>query len=78
MSGMEPEVRDFLKRIVLSICLGLIWLILNMTAGIYLGWLFVRGRLSAGNIVYYCFFLVSLALLIRFYLRTWQKKFPHG
>ena len=78
MSGMEPEASDFLKRIVLSISLGLVWLILNMTIGIYLGWLFVKGRVGIGNIIYYCFFAGSLLLLIRFYIRTWRKKFPHG
>jgi hypothetical protein len=78
MSIIEPEVRDFLKRIVSSIFIGFFWLMLNMTLGIYFGFLFVRGKISIGNIIFYIFFLASLAFLMRFYFRTWKKKFPHG
>jgi hypothetical protein len=78
MSSLEPEVQDFLKRIVSSLFLGLFWLMLNMTLGIYFGLLFVDGKISIGNIIFYIFLLGSLFLLIRFYYRTWKKKFPHG
>ncbi len=75
---VEPEVKDFLRRVLSSIFWGFFWLMLNMTIGIYFGLLFVNGKLSAGNIIFYSFFLISLFFLIRFYIRTWKKKFPHG
>lgn len=78
MDYFEPDVKDFLKRIVSSLFLGLFWLILNMTFGIYFGFLFVNGKISAGNIIFYVFLFGSLFLLIRFYYKTWKKKFPHG
>jgi hypothetical protein len=78
MDYFEPDVKDFLKRIVSSLFLGLFWLMLNMTLGIYFGLLFVNGKVSIGNIIFYIFLLGSLFLLIRFYYRTWKKKFPHG
>lgn len=78
MSNFEPDVKDFLKRIVSSLFLGLFWLMLNMTLGIYFGLLFVDGKVSIGNMIFYVFLLGSLVLLIRFYYRTWKKKFPHG
>jgi hypothetical protein len=78
MSGMETDTRDFLKKIVQSIFLGLLWLGLNMTMGIYNGLLFFEDRITAGNIFYYLFFLASLLALIRYYYVTWKKKFPHG
>lgn len=78
MSNMESEVRDFLKRIVRSLFLGLFWLILNMTMGIYFGLLFIEDRISIGNIIFYIFFTGSLAALIWFYYKTWRKRFPHG
>jgi hypothetical protein len=76
--SMEPEVRDFLKRIVLSLFLGLCWLMIMMTMGIYFDLLPVYGRLSAGNVIFYVVFLGSGALYLRFLFRTWRKKFPHG
>lgn len=78
MSSVEPEVKDFLKKIVWSIFLGLFWLILNMILGIYLGYLFIEGQIGIGNILFYIFLSASLIFLIRFYYLTWKKKFPHG
>jgi tellurite resistance protein TehA-like permease len=78
MSGVEPEVQDFLKKIVWSVFLGLLWLMLNMTMGIYFGLLFIEDGISLGNIIFYLFLLSSLAALIWFYYKTWKKKFPHG
>jgi hypothetical protein len=78
MSNMEPEVQDFLKKIVRSIFLGLLWLMLNMTMGIYFGLLFIEDRVSIGNIIFYIVFIGSLAALIRYYYKTWKKRFPHG
>ena len=78
MGGLEPEVKDFLKRIVWSVFLGLLWLMLNTTFGIYFNLLFVEDKISFGNIIYYLFFLLSLVGLIWFYYKTWSKKFPHG
>ncbi len=78
MSGVEPEVRDFLKKILQSVFFGLFWMMLNMTLGIFFGWMFVGERLNAGNICFYLFAAGSLAWLVRFYYRTWKNKFPHG
>jgi len=78
MSQMEPEVKDFLKRVLWSFFFGLTWMMLNMTLGIYFNLLFVRDGISLANLLYYLFFLASLLLLIWYYYRTWKKKFPHG
>jgi type IV secretory pathway VirB2 component (pilin) len=78
MSMMEPEVKDFLKKIVQSVFTGLLWMMINMIAGIYFGWMFIYDKISVGNIIFYVFLIVSLLWLIRFYYRTWKNKFPHG
>ena len=78
MSNVEPEVKDFLKKIVQSIFMGLLWLTLNMIIGIYNGLLFIEEKIRPANILFYIFLAGSLAGLIWFYYRTWKKKFPHG
>ena len=78
MSTMEPEVRNFLKKIVSSIFMGLFWLMLNSILGIYFNLLFIETKISIGNIIFYIIFVGSLAALILFYYRTWKQKFPHG
>lgn len=78
MSSMEPEAKLFLKKILLSVFLGLFWLLANMTIGIYFGLMIIDEKITAGNIFFYLFLLISLAALIWFYYKTWKKKFPHG
>jgi hypothetical protein len=74
MSGMEPEVQNFLKRIVQTVSVTLLFLMLHMTFGIYLNWAFFEGTPRAGNIIYYFVFLLSFAGLIYFYYRLWKGK----
>ena len=75
--SMEPNIRDFLGRIVISIFLGLCWLMINMTLGFYFDLLPIYGRVSTGNIIFYLFLLVSGFFYFRWLFRTWRKKFPH-
>ncbi|MFI5153786.1 MAG: hypothetical protein ACHQET_10665 [Chitinophagales bacterium] len=78
MSSIEPEARSFLRKIAWSVFFGILWMMFNMTLGIYYGLLFAENGVGIWNILYYVLFLVSLFLLIRYYLRTWKQKFPHG
>ncbi len=78
MSSMEPEVREFLKKIVLSVFVGLGWLTLNMTLGIYFNLLFIENKFAIGNLIFYIIFIASFFLMIWFFYRTWKKRFPHG
>jgi len=75
MSGMEPEARDFLIRVSLSILAGLTWLFTNVTAGIFLGWLFFDTHPTKGNYIFYSWLLLSFAGLILIYLRLWKNRF---
>jgi membrane protein DedA with SNARE-associated domain len=71
---MEPEVRAFLLRVLYTITAGLIWMILNVWAGIYMGWLFFEGSMKTGNVIFYSFMVISLGVLIWYYVRLWQVK----
>ncbi|MEO6915056.1 MAG: hypothetical protein ABI151_04880 [Chitinophagaceae bacterium] len=76
--GFEPEVQAFLQKVMFSIGAALLWLILNMTIGIFGGWMFFHDQPTVGNYIFYAWFFVSLFLLLRFLFRTWKGKFPHG
>ena len=78
MSQLEPEVKDFLKKIIQSVFVGLLWMFANMIMGIFMGWLFISERIRAVNIIFYIFFAASSVVMVLFYYRTWKKKFPHG
>ena len=69
---MEPEVRQFLIKIVQSLSMGLLWLLVNMTIGIYYGFAFFEGSPTIGNYVYYAACSVSLVLLILYLKKKWK------
>jgi NADH:ubiquinone oxidoreductase subunit 3 (subunit A) len=71
---MEPEVRAFLKRILQTISMGMLFLLLHMTFGIYFNWAFFEGSIRLINIIYYIVLLASLAGLIYYYYRLWNEE----
>ena len=74
MSGMEPEVQEFLKRIAQTVSVSLLFFLFHMTVGLYLNWAFFEGSPRTGNIIYYLIFLITLAGLIYFYYWLWKGK----
>jgi hypothetical protein len=70
--GMEPDARELLVKVSKSLGSGLIWLIINMTLGIYMQWLFFGDHMTTGNYIFYAFMILSLAALIWFNVRIWK------
>lgn len=73
---MEPELREFFRRIIQTVSVGLIWLMINSTAGIMFEYAFIQGKISTGNILFYAWLLVSGALILRYFIRLWRTKIP--
>ena len=63
-SGMEPEVKKYLKKVLYSLMAGLLWLMVNVTTGIYYGLAFHEGKRTITNILFYIWLAISLALLL--------------
>lgn len=74
----EDDPRDFLRRIVWSLSLGLLWLVTNIGIGMYNDLIVPQGKLTLGNFIFYSWMAVSLTALIWINVRIWKKKFPHG
>lgn len=72
MSEMEPEARNFLVKIASSLSMGLLWMLVNMTIGIYLNYAFFDHSPSLGNYLFYIWFVASFLLLIFYYKRKWN------
>ena len=73
---MEEDAKQFLLRVVRSLTAALLWLIINMTLGIYFGLLLFEHVPTTGNIIFYLWFILSIGMLIRYLLRTWWPKNP--
>jgi hypothetical protein len=72
--GMEPDVREFLVRIMQTISMSIVWLLVNMTIGIYFDFAFFVGKPSLWNYLFYLWFLISFAWLLHYFYKKWEVK----
>ena len=70
---MEPEIREFFKRLVTSISLLVIWMMINVTIGIKYNYAFYDDNMRWYNIVFYAWLAISFIALIWAYKKIWQK-----
>lgn len=71
-SGMEPEVKKYLRKVLNSFFVGAFWLITIATAGIFFELGFVSDGFRWYNAVFYLFAACSLLFLIRYYYKVWK------
>jgi hypothetical protein len=71
---MEPEMIAFLIRVMQTISIGLLWLLVNMTFGIYFGLGFFDDKPSLVNYIYYAGFFISLYFLLLYFRKKWKGK----
>ncbi len=71
--GVEPETRAFFVLIVNSMAWMLLWMVLNVLFGIYLGYAFFDGSPGWKNIIYYGLSLAGFAILIRHLIKKWKQ-----
>ena len=69
---MDEETSAFLILIVNTIARVLLWMLLQVLIGIYLGYAFYEGQPVWQNIAYYCFFLISLVVLLKYLKAKWK------
>lgn len=70
---MEPGVKEYLIRIVNTLSLGLLWMAINSTAGIMFELGIVKDHITLGNILFYCFFILTFFFYMRWIIRLWKK-----
>ena len=72
---MEPEIKEYLLRIAKTVFMCLLWMAVNSTIGIMFDLAFIHDNISLPNIIFYVWFVVTLALLVWYYVRLWKKPF---
>ena len=74
MSEMEPEVREFLQKIVWSLSAIMVWMLINILVGIKWGYaLFEKGH-TLGSVIFYIWIMISSYFLFRLYQKFWGHK----
>lgn len=75
MSGMEPEVRQYLQGIAVSISLILLWMLTLILFGLKLGYFFFEAGHTLGSLIFYAWMLGSGIFLVRWLLKRWKPHF---
>jgi membrane protein YdbS with pleckstrin-like domain len=73
-SGWDPDVKQFLVKILNSISLVLLWMIACATAGIYFQFGYTNGKPVIYTIIFYVAMAVTLFLLLRHLYKIWKKE----
>ncbi|MBA2248833.1 MAG: hypothetical protein H0W12_01420 [Chitinophagaceae bacterium] len=72
MSDMEPEVRNFLAKITISLSVSVLWMLINSTFGIFFKYAFFEDKPTIGNYIFYIWFVISLGWLIYYLYKKWK------
>jgi hypothetical protein len=72
---MDPEVKKYFTKIINSFTIGLLWLFLIVTFGLYFQLGFIAGKLQWYNYIFYFFLVLSFVFLIWFYYKLWKEDF---
>ena len=69
----EPNIVQFLVKILNSIAMTLAWIIAGATAGIYYKLGYTNGKPLIYTILFYAGMLISLFFLIRYLYKIWKN-----
>ena len=69
---MEDDTREFLVLIVNTIAWVLLWMMINVLMGIYMGYGFFESTPDWKNIAYYFFLIISFIFLVKLLKRKWK------
>lgn len=70
---MDPQVSRILIRIIWSITAVVVWLMINVFAGLKYEFIVIDPSRYVGNILYYIWLISSLYLLIRILKKWWGE-----
>jgi hypothetical protein len=70
---MDPQVREFMQRIVWSLSSALLWLMINAVAGLKYELALFDASHRLGTIVFYCWLIGSFMGLLFLFRRWWKS-----
>lgn len=69
---MEPEVREFLQRIVWTLSTALLWLMINTIAGLRFELAIIDGKHPIATLCFYAWLLASLFIMLKLFRKWWK------
>jgi len=72
--GIDPEVKRYFKRIMNSFSWASLWLLAVSTAGLFFKLAIIDGGVQWYNILFYVLSAATLAILLTYLYKIWNKK----
>lgn len=69
---MEPQIMEYLQRIMRSIGITILWMLLNSTIGLMFGYAYIGTSIHLFNVLFYIFLITTLVGLIYILYRIWK------
>ncbi|MFT3949828.1 MAG: hypothetical protein QM763_22885 [Agriterribacter sp.] len=69
----EPDIKEFLIKILQAVTALVVWAIITMFFGLYLEWAHIHHHFNILNAIFYVWFAVSFIGLIYFFYKVWKR-----
>lgn len=70
----EDDITGFLVLIVQTLSMIILFIMVNLTLGLFFNLAFFEGSIGIKNIVYYIFFIGSLIFVARYVYKKWTAR----
>ena len=70
----EDDIIGFLILIVQTLSMIILFIMVNVTLGLFFNLAFFEGSISLKNILYYLFFLWSIIFVVRYIHKKWSAR----
>ena len=75
---MEPNFIHYLKQIIKSLLVFLVWMTVNIKFGILDNHAFVNDKIQMNNIIFYAWLLFSSIIVVVYLIILWGEKYKQN
>ncbi|PVD52067.1 hypothetical protein DC498_11815 [Terrimonas sp.] len=72
-SETEPDIKEFLIKILQAVTALVVWAVITMFFGLYLEWAHIHHHFNILNAIFYIWFVASFIGLIYFLYKVWKR-----
>ncbi len=75
---MEPNFIHYLKQIIKTLVVFLVWMTINIKFGILDDYAFYNDKVQLGNIIFYAWLVISSVVVIVYLIKLWKEKYKQN
>lgn len=75
---MEPNFIHYLKQIIKTLLVFLVWMTVNIKFGILDNHAFFNDKIQMNNIIFYAWLLISSIIVVVYLIKLWSEKYKQN